>query len=264
MEEVFSKDGTTIAFDRSGEGPGILLVGGALSDRSAAAELAAELAPRFTVIAYDRRGRGDSGDTQPYAVDREVEDIEALIVAAGGNAFVFGHSSGAVLALEAAHRYPDRISRLALYEPPFIVDDGRPPLPADFVTRLEELVSSGRRGDAVEYFLATGPGVSPEVVSGMRGEPFWSSFEAVAHTLGYDGIVMGDTTAGSPVPLHRWASVAVPTLIMDGGASPEWQRNAVRALSGVLPEARHMTLEGQGHGADPKVLAPALVAFFTD
>ena len=98
----------------------------------------------------------------------------------------------------------------------------------------------------------------------MRGEPFWPSFEAVAHTLVYDGIVMGDTTAGSPVPLQRWASVAVPTLIMHGGASPEWQRNAVRALSEVLPEARHMTLEGQGHGADPKVLAPALVAFFTD
>ena len=261
MEEVISKDGTTIAFDRSGEGAGILLVGGALSDGSAAAELAAELAPRFTVIAYDRRGRGDSGDTQPYAIDREVEDIEALIVAAGGNAFVFGHSSGAVLALEAASSYPDRISRLALYEPPFIVDGVRPPLPADFVARLEQLVSSSRRGDAVEYFFTTGPGVSPEAVSGMRGEPFWPSFEAVAHTLGYDGIVMGDTTAGRPEPLLRWASMAVPTLIMDGGASPEWQRNAVRALTEVLPDARHMTLEGQGHGADPKVLAPALEAF---
>jgi pimeloyl-ACP methyl ester carboxylesterase len=262
VEEAISKDGTTIAFDRSGEGPPIVLVGGALSDRSAAVDLAAELAPRFTVIAYDRRGRGESGDTAPYSVDREVDDIEVLIVAAGGNAFVFGHSSGAVLALEAARALPERITRLALYEPPFIVDDSRPPLPADYVTRLEELDSAGRRGDAVEYFLTTGPGVSPEAVAGIRREPFWPSFEAVSHTLAYDGTIMGDTMGGSPAPLQRWASVKVTTLIMDGGASPDWQRNAVQALAEILPDARHRTLEGQGHGADPKVLAPALATFF--
>jgi pimeloyl-ACP methyl ester carboxylesterase len=262
MEEVISKDGTTIAFDRSGDGPAIVLVGGALSDRSAAADLATELAPRFRVTAYDRRGRGDSGDTAPYAVHREVEDIEALIVAAGGNAFVFGHSSGAVLALEAARSLPGRITRLALYEPPFIVDDNRPPLPADYVTRLEALVSAGRRGDAVEYFMTTGPGVPSEVVSGMRGEPFWPSLEAVAHTLVYDVTILGDAMAGGPAPLQRWASVTVTTLVMDGGGSPDWQRNAARALSEVLPDARHRTLEGQGHGADSKVLALALEAFF--
>jgi pimeloyl-ACP methyl ester carboxylesterase len=262
VEEAISKDGTTIAFDRSGEGPPIVLVGGALSDRSAAVDLAEELAPHFTVIAYDRRGRGDSGDTAPYSVDREVDDIEVLIVAAGGNAFVFGHSSGAVLALEAARALPERITRLALYEPPFIVDDSRPPLPADYVTRLEELDSAGRRGDAVEYFLTTGPGVPPEAVAGIRREPSWPSFEAVSHTLAYDGTIMGDTTGGSPAPLQRWASVKVTTLIMDGGASPDWQRNAVQALAEILPDARHRTLEGQGHGADPKVLAPALATFF--
>ena len=182
-----------------------------------------------------------------------------MIVAAGGNAFVFGHSSGAVLALEAAHSYPDRISRLALYEPPFIVDDSRPPLPADFVTRLEELVSSGRRGDAVEYFLTTGPGVPPEVVSGMRARALLAVLRSGrAHTRlrrHRHGRHDGRQPRAAPSDGPRWRC---PRSIMDGGASPEWQRNAVRALSEVLPDARHRTLEGQGHGADPKVLAPAL------
>lgn len=260
--EVTSKDGTTIAFDRSGEGPSLVLVGGALADRSAAAQLAAQLAPHFTVIAYDRRGRGDSGDTAPYAVEREVEDIEALIVAAGGHAFLLGHSSGAVLALESARTLPDRIGKLALYEPPFIVDDSRPLLPDDYVTHLLDLVSSGRRGDAVEFFLTTAVGVPTEVVAGMRQEPFWSSMEAVAHTLSYDGTVMGDTMGGSPAPLKRWSSIAAPSLVMDGGASPDWQRHAVRALVDVLPDARQRTLEGQDHGPDSEVLAPLLVEFF--
>lgn len=261
---VTSKDGTTIAFDRSGEGPSLVLVGGALADRSAAAQLAAQLAPHFTVIAYDRRGRGDSGDTAPYAVEREVEDIEALIVAAGGHAFLLGHSSGAVLALESARTLPDRIGKLALYEPPFIVDDSRPLLPDDYVTHLLDLVSAGRRGDAVEFFLTTAVGVPTEVVAGMRQEPFWSWMEAVAHTLSYDGTVMGETMGGSPAPLKRWSSIAAPTLVMDGGASPDWQRHAVRALVDVLPDARQRTLEGQDHGPDSEVLAPVLVEFFLD
>ena len=248
MEAARSKDGTTIAFDRSGEGPPVVLIGGALDDRVAAFELSAALAPRHTVIAFDRRGRGDSENTPPYSVDREVEDIEAVIVAAGGRAHVFGHSSGAVLALETARALPERVTSLALYEPPFIVDDSRPPLPTDHVTRLERLVSAGRRGDAVEYFLSTGPRVPPEVVAGMRGGPFWPSLESVAHTLAYDGTIMGDTMGGSPDPLRRWASVKAPTLVMDGGASPGWQRNAVRTLVAVLPGARRRTLEARGTG----------------
>ena len=169
MERTRSADGTAIAFDRSGQGPAIVVVGGALADRSAFASLAARLAPRFTVIAFDRRGRGDSGDTAPYAVEREVEDIAALLDEAGGSAFLFGHSSGAVLALETARTLPGRVPKLALYEPPFVVDDSRPGPPADFVTHLETLVSEGRRGDAVAYFMTTGPGVPAEVVESMRG-----------------------------------------------------------------------------------------------
>ncbi len=262
VEEVTSNDGTTIGFDRSGEGPPIVIVGGALSDRSGAAAVASLLARRFTTIAYDRRGRGDSGDTAPYAVAREVEDIEALIVAAGGLASVYGHSSGAVLALEAARMLPDRITKLALYEPPLIVDDSRDPVPEDFVTRLDALISADRRGDAVAYFLTTGPGMPAEVVAGMRHEPIWSSFESIAHTLSYDGSIVRDATGGDPGPLRRWASVGVPTLVMDGGASPDWIRNAASALTEVLPDAERRTLEGQDHGPDSRLLAPALEAFF--
>ena len=264
MEEATSRDGTTIAFDRSGEGRPVVLVGGALSDRSAVEKLASLLARRLTVIAFDRRGRGDSGDTEPYAVAREVEDIESLIVAAGGRASVFGHSSGAVLALEAARMLPDRITKLALYEPPFIVDDSRAPLPEDFLTRLDALISADRRGDAVDYFLTTGPGMPAEVVAGMRQEPLWASFESIAHTLAYDGTLVRDATGGGPAPLRRWASVGVPTLVVDGGASPGWIRNAALALTEVLPDAQRRTLEGQDHGPDSKLLAPALEAFFAD
>jgi pimeloyl-ACP methyl ester carboxylesterase len=262
MERVRSKDGTTIAFDRFGQGQAIVLVGGALADRSAATSFAAQLASRFTVIAFDRRGRGDSGDTAPYAVEREVEDLHAVIDEAGGSAFVFGHSSGAVLALEAARTRRDRVPKLAVYEPPFIVDDSRPPLPADYVTRLDSLVAEGHRGDAVAYFLTTGPGVPAEVVASMRGEEYWPSLEAVAHTLAYDGTVMGDTMRGSPEPLERWTSLDVPTLVMAGGASPPWQRAAAGALASVLPDARHLTLADQDHGPADDVLAPVLAEFF--
>ena len=210
-EEVTSEDGTTIAFDRSGDGPSIVLVGGALADRSAAAQLAAQLAPHFTVIAYDRRGRGDSGDTAPYAVEREVEDIEGLIVAAGGQAFVLGHSSGAVLALESARTFPDRIGKLALYEPPFIVDDSRSLLPEDYVSRLEDLVSSGsprRRGrvlpdDAVRAFpLRSSPGCGKSP-SGPRSRRSRTRSPTTASSW-------ETPRAAARLPLERWASVGVP------------------------------------------------------
>src|SRR6266704_5313300 len=185
MRKVISKDGTPIAFDQSGQGPAIILVASATATRLDEASLAAALAPHFTVFAYDRRGRGESGDTAPYAVEREVEDIDALITEAGGSAFVFGHSSGAVLALEAARLLPTKITKLALYEPPFIVDDSHPPSPPDYASRLMELVSSGRRGEAVEYFM-TEVGTPAEMVAQMRQSPMWLGLEEVAHTLAYD------------------------------------------------------------------------------
>ena len=239
-----------------------MLVGGALSDRSAAVAVAALLAEHFTVFAYDRRGRGDSGDTPPYAVQREIEDIEALVTEAGGSASLFGHSSGAALALRAViHGLP--IERLALYEPPFIVDDSRPPVPDDYVEHLDELVAEGRRGDAVAYFMTVAVGMPPDMVADMRSGEMWPYLEAVAHTISYDGRIMEGTIGGRPIPAKRWASVKIPTLVMDGGESPAWQHTAVRELVDALPDASHLTLEGQTHGPADDVLVPVLVEFFT-
>ncbi|EFH87713.1 alpha/beta fold hydrolase [Ktedonobacter racemifer] len=262
MRKAASKDGTPIAFDKFGEGPALILVAGATATRIAETSLATVLAPHFTVFAYNRRGRGDSGDTTPYAVEREIEDIEALIDEAGGSAFVFGHSSGAVLALEAARLLPGKITKLAIYEPPFIVDDSRPPTPENYVSHLNELISSDQRGQAVEYFMTEAVGVPAEMVAQMRQSPMWPGLEAVAHTIAYDGTIMGDTMRGDPRPLKKWASVSVPTLVMDGGASHVFMHTGAQAITNILPNAQRRTLEGQDHGPVDNVLAPALEAFF--
>ena len=267
MRTVTSKDGTPIAFDQSGQGPALILVAGATATRLAEASLAAALAPLFTVLAYDRRGRGESGDRAPYAVEREVEDIDALISEAGGKAFVFGHSSGAILALEAARLLPTKIAKLAVYEPPFIIDDSRPPAPEEYAAHLTELVSSGRRGEAVEYFM-TEVGVPAEGVAQMRQSPMWPGLEAVAHTLAYDVTIIGNTQRGDPLPLRKWAAVTVPTLVMDGtvflgrAESHVFLHHGAQELATILPDARLRTLEGQDHGPADDVLAPALQEFF--
>lgn len=261
MEKVRSSDGTAIAFDRSGEGPPVILIGGAIQHRAmdpTTEKLAALLAPRFTVSHYDRRGRGDSGDTEPYAVEREVEDLEALVEEAGGSAFLYGMSSGGALALEAAARGV-AATKLALYEPPFMVGVARARAPADFATRLSELTATGRRGDAVELFLSEGPGVPADVIAQMRNEPIWPAMESVAHTLAYDTTIMGDQES---LLAERAPSVTAPTLVIDGGASPPWMRNAAQALAEKLPNARRRTLEGQTHQVAPEALGPVLVEFF--
>jgi pimeloyl-ACP methyl ester carboxylesterase len=259
---VISKDGTTIAFDRTGEGPSVIVVGGAMSTAAAARPFAAEMSSRFTMVPYDRRGKGDSGDTPPYAVDREIEDLQALIAEVGGSAFVFGHSSGAALSLEAAARGAV-ITRLALYEPPFITDGSRPPLPDDYVTHLDDLTAADRRGNAIEYFMTVGVGMPAEAVAPMRDAPMWPSLEAVAHTIPYDARVMGDHMSGKPLPTDEWSSVTQPTLVMDGGESPAWIRHSARSLAEILPNAQHRTLEGQTHEVAPDVLAPTLTEFFS-
>ena len=261
MNKVVSKDGTEIAYEKTGHGFPLILVGGALSDRSAAVPLAALLAPHLTVFAYDRRGRGESGDTAPYAVQREVEDIQTLIAEAGGSAFVFGHSSGSVLALEAAARGL-AVPKLAMYEPPFMIDKSRSPLPKDYREHLGELLTSGRRGDAVEYFMTIAVGVPPEAVAQMRRSPTWTKLETVAHTLVHDQAIMDNCTTGTSLPADRWTTATMPLLVFDGSASPAWLRNAVQALVDILPSARRLTLEGQTHRIDPATLAPVLVEFF--
>ena len=258
---ALSQDGTPIAFTRIGAGPPVILVDGALCYRGMgeSEQLAELLAPYFTVFAYDRRGRSGSGDTSPYAVEREIEDIAALLSEAGGAAFLSGMSSGAVLALEAANHLSG-IKKLALYEAPLIVDDCRSMTEDDWV-RIGAAVAADRRSDAVKLFLKS-VGVPGFFIALMRLLPMWSKLKAVAHTLPYDGAIVKDNQRGKPLPASQWASVTVPALVMDGGKSPVWMRNANRSLASVLPNAQYRTLEGQTHMLKPKAHAPMLVEFF--
>jgi pimeloyl-ACP methyl ester carboxylesterase len=262
VASIRSEDGTAVAFEKTGGGPPVILVDGALSYREfgPSRPLAAELSRRFTVFTYERRGRGESGDTAPFSLEREVEDIKALVHEAGGSAHVYGISSGAVLALEAAARGV-AVDSLALYEPPFIVDDSRPPLPADYASQLEKLLAANRRGDAVRLFMQQ-VGVPLVLVAMMRVMPAWRKVTAVAHTLPYDAAAMGGKQAGRPLPAERWDAVGVPTLVVVGGKSPAWLHNGTRALADLLRNARYRVLEGQRHAVKPKPLAPMLEDFF--
>ena len=259
---VRSKDGTPIAFECVGCGPALILVDGGLCYRDVgpSAGLAKLLAHEFTVFTYDRRGRGESGDTAPYAVEREIEDSHALPNNAGGAAFVWGVSSGAALALEAANRLAG-IQKLALYEAPFIVDGSRPPISRQDWAGISDAVSAGRRGEAVKRFLML-VGAPRFFIALMPLLPVWSKLKGVAHTLPYDGAIVVEYQGGKPLPSDRWASVSMPTLVMDGGNSPRWMRSAARAIANVLPNAKYRTLEGQTHLVKPKVHAPVLTEFF--
>ncbi len=259
MKTVVSADGTKIAFDQTGEGPPVILVVGAFNDRATGAPLAKALESRFTVLNFDRRGRGASGDTQPYAIEREVEDLDALIREVGGAARVFGYSSGGNLALEAAARGLN-ITKLALYEAPFMVgdDDSRPRPPKDMARQLAKLVASGRRGDAVELFQTEMVGIPEQVVVQMRNAPFRPGLEATAHTLVYEATIVGDLT----LPTAQLKSIKAPTLVIYGGASPAFMGTGAKALAKALPEAHVRSLEGQSHDMAPAALAPVLLEFF--
>ncbi|MFI6262779.1 alpha/beta fold hydrolase [Micromonospora sp. NPDC051006] len=261
MPVVTSADGTAIGYERTGDGPAVVLVDGALCSRAGGPmrPLAAALATRFTVHTYDRRGRGESGDTPPYAVLREVEDLQAVIAAAGGQAYLCGISSGAALALATAAAGPG-ITRLALYEPPFLAEaDGENASRLkEYAQHLHELLAAGRNGDAVALFM-THVGVPPQVIAGMRAQPHWAAFEAIAPTLGYDDAVLGD----GHVPRDLAARITVPTLVLAGDASPQLLQRAAEATAGALPTAAYRTLDGQTHDVSPDALAPALTAFFT-
>lgn len=273
MHCITAKDGTIIAFDRAGQGPALLLVVGSTATRDAVAGLSTALAPYFTVFAYDRRGRGDSGDTAPYAVLREIEDMAALIEEAGGSAFVFGHSTGAVLALEAARLLPLSITKLALYEPPFLIDDSRPPTREDYAPHLNALISSGRQAEAIADYMQ-GVGFPAELMAQMQQSPMWSGIEALAHTVVYDATIMGDTLRGNPLAIRKWSAVTIPTLIIDGSVFcgqaelHGFLHRSAQELAALLPHTLRLTLEGQDHGPveniDTNLLAPALKEFFLD
>lgn len=260
MEKIISNDGTEIAYDKRGTGPALILVDGALCFRSFGPmpQLAELLAPNFTVYNYDRRGRGDSGDTQPYSLGREIEDLGALIEAAGGSAFVFGTSSGAALALETALQFGDKIKGLAMYEPPYNSDPAVSQTWKEYRKDLAELLAAGRRGDAAALFMRS-VGTPDEQVQGMRQAPIWPIFEAVAPTLAYDAAVLGEDRS---VPTQKAARVLVPTLVMNGTVIP-FMLETAQALANAIPHAEHRTLEGQPHDVNLEVLAPVLVEFFS-
>jgi pimeloyl-ACP methyl ester carboxylesterase len=258
MNIVTSHDGTKIAYDRRGQGPAVIFVEGALCARGSKADLAALLAPHFTVYTYDRRGRGDSGDTRPYAVDREIEDIAALVGEAGGTASLYGHSSGAALALRAAVTLGSAVPKIALYEAPYNDDPAAQRAWATYLRQLNEALEGGRRGDAVALFMAL-VGMPAEQIDGARQAPFWPAMEAIAPTLAYDhaGAMGGD---GS-VPVALAARAGAPALVLYGDASLPFMPATARTLSQAMPNARLRVLEGETHDVNPAVLAPVLTEF---
>jgi pimeloyl-ACP methyl ester carboxylesterase len=258
-KKTLSRDGTPIAYERTGQGPAVILVSGAMSTGGTVAPLAVPLSERFDVLVYDRRGRGRSGDTAPYAVAREVEDLASVIEAVGGEACLCGISSGGALVLEAAASgLPVR--RVAVYETPFAdFLDGGAELNAEYTRGLEAALAEGRRGDAVELFLRL-TGMGEQMIQGARQSPMWPGMESVAPTLAYDNAVM----AGGLVPRERLASITVPVLAVAGGASPEWMREGTRAVAEAAPKGSYRVLEGQTHMVDPTALAPVLTEFFAD
>jgi len=258
MSTVTSADGTAIAYEQSGSGPAVVLVGGILGDRSQQAPLAALLADRFTVYNYDRRGHGESGNTEPYAVEREIEDLGAVVDAAGGSALVYGTSGCGVLSLYAAAAgLAPKIRKLAIWEPPYVVDDSRPPVPPDYRARLTSLLAEGRRGDMVELFMTAAVGLPRELVAQMRQSPWWPEQEALADTLVNEATLMGDFS----LPRARIAGVTVPTVVIDGGTTP-WLSHAAQAVADALPDAGRRTLPGQPHNVAPEAIAPVLAEFF--
>jgi hypothetical protein len=255
METVTSADGTIIAFDQIGTGAPLVLVAGGSCDRAVDARIADGLTAHFTVLNYDRRGRGDSTDTLPYAVEREIEDLEIMLAAAGGSAVVVGLSSGAALAAHAAAAGLP-VSHLVMWEPPFRLDAAAQQAAREYGERTRALLAEGRRGDALELFMTT-VGLPAEMIAGMRQSPYWAKGEQLAPTLAYDAAVMGD---GS-IPGERFAAITAATAVLTGGASPDWFRAAGRATADAIPGASYRELPGQTHDVAPDVLAAAVREF---
>ncbi|KRE48897.1 alpha/beta fold hydrolase [Paenibacillus sp. Soil724D2] len=265
MYSIISRDGTRIVYDKVGQGPALILVAGAFSYRKfpGLVQLANQMSEHFTVYNYDRRGRGDSGDTQPYDIGREIEDLQALIDEAGGSACVWGLSSGAVLALKAASREVS-ITKLALHEPPFVVDAADRMPPKNFVMHVTELISANRRAEAIKYFMTKGMGAPSFVVSLMRMMPgVWSKLMAVAHTLPYDAALLDGYIDGKSLPTKLWSTVTIPTLVLEGTESPVALRHGAQALANVLPNAQLLSKKGLGHTKklNTKMISSELTAF---
>jgi pimeloyl-ACP methyl ester carboxylesterase len=251
---VTSKDGTQIAFEKVGSGPPLVIVGGALSQRDGGKPLASKLANHFTVYTFDRRGRGDSGDTKPYAVAREIEDIAALIERAGDRAYVYGASSGGALALQAVAQLGQaKVSRLAVFDAPYGQDQRAF---NEQKQTVERLVAEGEPGEAAEFFL-TAIGTPAQALEGMKSSPEWAAIKKVDFTLAYDYAVLGDGQVPETVK-----QISVPTLVMNGEKSLPFMGATADRIAELIPNAKRETLEGQAHHAAPDVMAPLLIEFF--
>jgi pimeloyl-ACP methyl ester carboxylesterase len=265
MDHVISRDGTRIAYERLGDGPPLVIVASALADHHDAKRLARHLAEHFTVVNFDRRGRGASGDAPTYSVAREVDDIAVLIDAVGGPVTLFGSSSGAVLALDAAATLTDKVSGLALFEPPFIVDNSRPPINSADICRIEQLVARGERSEVVKEFMGAHMGMPRAMLALISVLPGWSKLKSLAHTVPYDLKVLKGTQSGTPLPQRRWQSVAAPTVAMVGEKSDAFLHVAARALATHIPGVREEVLAKANHSAvvaTPKRLAALIVGSF--
>lgn len=259
VHTVTSSDGTAIAYERSGDGPPVVVVGGGLNEKATFATLSELLSEKLTVFNYDRRGRGHSGDGDraSYTVDLEIDDLAAVIEAVGEPTFVFANCTGGMIAVLAAARgVPMR--KLAMYEPPYADSSERAPLPADYMDRLEELIRTGHHDEAILLFQKESVGNTDEFISWFRKHPAFPSFAALAPTLIYDGIIGNE---GS-IPFAELPKITAPALVIDGGASPEWQRNACEMLARSLPRARHVRMDGEGHIMNKQKIAPILTDFF--
>ncbi|CAI6076434.1 hypothetical protein PAECIP112173_02426 [Paenibacillus sp. JJ-100] len=266
MNMIISRDGTKIAYDKMGQGPALILVAGAFSYRKfpGQIQLAKELSDQFTVYNYDRRGRGDSGDGEQYSIEREIQDLEALIEEAGGKAYVWGLSSGAVLAMKAAENGAN-ITKLALHEPPFIVKASDRIPPADFLDQVTRLIAEGKRAEAIKYFMTQGMGAPAFIVSMMRLMPgVWANLMSVAHTLPYDARLMQGYMSGRALPAHLGKGVSQPSLVLEGVESPSALRNGAQALARILPNAELRSKKGLGHTKklNAKLIGSELKAFF--
>ena len=263
MATTTSLDGTIIGYDARGKGPALVIVCGATQFRATAPALAklAELpSDGFTVITYDRRGRGESNDTQPYAVEREIQDIAALIAAAGGRASLLGYSSGAVLAIEAAAAGLP-VDRVIAYEPPFVLEgSGFPPPAPDYVETLDRFTAAGDRSAAAAYFMSS-VGMPPDAIEGMKATPFWRAMESVAPTIAYDGRIMTGAYYTAGLFPERWQRITVPVLVANGDASIPFMPAAAEAVAMALPDASRAVLPGQGHGPAPEAFAPVIRGF---
>lgn len=256
QKTAISRDGTVIAYEQSGSGPAVILVSAALADRSGNRRLARYLSDRFTVINYDRRGRGASRNTSPYTIEKEVEDIEALVDASGGSAFLFGSSSGSVLALDGAAHLGTKVKKLYMFEPPFIVDSSRPPMDKTLSEAIERQVATGNRSEAVRLFFTKGMGIPSFGVTMMRLLiPGWSKMSAMANTIPYDLSILDGTQAGQPLPVERWKSASIPIRVTVGARSEPFFHSGAKGLAQILPSAQYQALAGLNHGA--LLMAPA-------